>query len=250
MTSRICFLCVKHLILLVTFILLAISVSAQENQHFIVRPGDIIIDRIPLTNRYRFEQFRRARAHFVNNATASGHLNYNLLYGEMQFIDPTDDTVSLANEQMLEKISFEDTDYIFDPENNRYLEVLAGDQHIRLTRHLRMRLLEHDVKSMDGYVSTLNPNLSRAVYDLDNRVHQTTLREFFESRAQHPMLFSTHEVYYFVDKNNVAWPVKKSSLHRIFPDHRREISDYLSNHTIDFTSKEDLIQLISFCNQL
>lgn len=224
--------------------------SAQEKKHYIVRPGDIIIDRIPEEGRYRFDDFREAQVYFANNTSASGNLNYQLLYGEMQFVDQRGDTVSLANEQLLKKVSFENTDYFYDPEKKRYLEVLAGGEKLRLTRHLRMRLLEHDVKSMDGYVSTLDPNLSRVIYDMDNRVHQTTISKFFESRAQHPMLFSPHEEYYFVDKNTISWPVKKSSLRRIFPDHRRALSDFLSDEKINFSKKEDLKKLVSFCNQL
>lgn len=236
--------------LFVPFFFLAVALPAQEKKHYIVRPGDIILDRIPEDGRYRFDDFKEARVYFRNNSTASGNLNYHLLYGEMQFVDVSGDTVSLANEQFLEKITFENTAYYYDPENKRYLEVLVGGEQLKLTRHMRMRLLENDVKSMDGYVSTLDPNLSRVVYDLDNRVHETTLRKFFESRAQHPMLFTHHEEYYFVDKNNIVWPVKKSSLRRIFPDERRDLSNYLSDERINFSDKEELKKLVTFCNQL
>ena len=241
----------KPFFLLITlFFVLALPLQAQEKKHYIVRPGDIIIERIPEEGRYRFDDFRNARVFFGNNSSARGLLNYHLLYGEMQFVDRSGDTLSLANEQLLRKVSFEDTDYYYEPENKRYLEVLVGDEQIKLTRHLMMRLLEHDVKSMDGYVSTLDPNLSRVVYDLDNRVHETTIQHFFESRAQHPMLFSPHEEYYFVDKNSIVWPVKKSSLRRIFPDDRRALGDFLLEEKINFSRKEDLIKLVNFCNRL
>lgn len=240
----------RTLQIFVLFIFVSVNLTAQQKNHYIVRPGDIILDRIPEEGRYRFEDFRHARVYFLNNSSASGNLNYHLLYGEMQFVDASGDTVSLANEQLLEKITFENTVYYYDSENRRYLEVLAGGEQLKLTRHLRMRLLEHDVKSMDGYVSTLDPNLSRVIYDMDNRVHETTLRKFFESRAQHPMLFSPHEEYYFVDKNNIVWPVRKSSLRRIFPDHRRALSNFLSEESINFSKKEDLQKLAVFCSQL
>ena len=251
MAAFFCFLRKKCPFLLITLpIIFSFPSLAQEKKHYIVRPGDIIIERIPEEGRYRFDDFRNARVFFVNNSSASGLMNYHLLYGEMQFVDSSGDTLSLANESLLRKVSFESTDYYYDSENKRYLELLAGGDQLKLTRHLMMRLLEHDVKSMDGYVSTLDPNMSRVVYDLDNRVHETTLLKFFESRAQHPMLFSPHEEYYFVDKNNIVWPVKKSSLRRIFPDHRRALGDFLSEEKTNFSRKADLEKLVNFCNRL
>jgi hypothetical protein len=228
----------------------ASPLAAQQSKSFIVRTGDIILNRVPLPDRYRFDEFKDARVYFANNTSASGKLNYHFLYAEMQFVDVTGDTVSLANEHLIRRISFDDLDYFYDSEKADYLEVVLDGPLLMLAKKQELRLLEYDVKAMEGYVSSLTPELSRAIFDLDNQIHPENLRELLHSRATNPLLICPHEELFFIDRNHVVHPARKASLRKIFPDFRRELSDYLGENKISFSSKEDLSELVTFCNQL
>ena len=56
--------------------------------------------------------------------------------------------------------------------------------------------------------------------------------------------------YFFIDQNNELQPATRASMLKLFPASCTEIKGYLLEHRVDFDSREDLIELTNYCNQL
>src|SRR5262245_19967104 len=74
--------------------------DAQTRRTFTVNPGQKLMDAIPFNEIYTFHEFRTATVELRNNTVATVKVNYNSIYGEIQYIDPKNgDTLSLTEEK-------------------------------------------------------------------------------------------------------------------------------------------------------
>jgi hypothetical protein len=62
--------------------------------------------------------------------------------------------------------------------------------------------------------------------------------------------FRKEHNYFFLGEKNKIYKATKSSLNKLFPDHKAKIHSFLSEHNIDFGSEADLKKVTEFCNAL
>jgi hypothetical protein len=67
--------------------------------------------------------------------------------------------------------------------------------------------------------------------------------------ADYDRYYEILPTYFFIDKNNSVHRATRASILKLSPDHRAEVSAYLQKHSPDFESREDLVQLLTYCNQ-
>jgi len=84
---------------------------------------------------------------------------------------------------------------------------------------------------------------------------QITKREFVSKSAAESFQLPYESVYeiersYFFIRKNKAFRATPKMLISLLPKHKKEIGDYLSQHTLNFNSERDLTQLLSYCSQL
>ena len=92
-----------------------ILISAQSKKTFTVNPGQKIVEAIPVTELYTYPAFTIGNVTLKDNSVATVKLNYNYVFGEMQFIDPkTGDTISLAEEKNIKFVAVEKDTFYFD----------------------------------------------------------------------------------------------------------------------------------------
>ncbi|MFN2439425.1 MAG: hypothetical protein ABR503_09520 [Chitinophagaceae bacterium] len=76
----------------------SLTLSAQEDKFFKIRPGQKIIDVIPQNELYAYSQFTPGTILFRSGKYARALINYNVLNETIQFIDPKGDTLAVADE--------------------------------------------------------------------------------------------------------------------------------------------------------
>src|SRR5258705_3143099 len=105
----------KKLLFLVVILSFSLCVVAQSRKSFSVNPGKKIVEEIPITDIYRYAEFKMGEVSLKNGTAANVKLNYNSVFGEMQYIDPKNgDTLSLAEEKNIKFIAVEKDTFYFD----------------------------------------------------------------------------------------------------------------------------------------
>jgi hypothetical protein len=85
---------------------------------------------ISIHDKYRFAKFTDGKIHYLNNVSA-GKLNYCILLGEIHFIDPKRDTLSLANEHLIKVVTIGESNFYYDKES-RYVEEIEEYDQVKL----------------------------------------------------------------------------------------------------------------------
>ncbi|MEK6480591.1 hypothetical protein WJR50_23810 [Catalinimonas sp. 4WD22] len=224
--------------------------SAQTPSSYSIQKGEIITEEISYQDIYRFENFQEGTVIFANGKSASSKLNYNHLYGEIQFIGVEGDTFSIAPEPVVEYVSIGDYGFFYNPEQHKYLEVVVESPVLSIGIFRYYQIFDRNMQMIKGYVDT-DPTFNQDfVFEQDNRTVSESLYEFYNFPSKEDLRLSYRESYYFIDKNIRFYPAIRSNLWKIFPEYRQTIRNFVNQNKIDFTSEKDLKQLVFYCEQL
>lgn len=196
---------------------------------FRVKAGD------PITRKWRdslylFPQFREADVKSSVNPKLAQSLsmNYNLSTGEMDYVTDSGDTLQF-NSRDVALINFDDRSFSKQP-GGGFAEVL-----------IRGKDIFYELKRLKVVQEYRNPEVPK-VYSTSPGVDEDT------SGDRLCVIKSSY--FFFSERNQFSWPANKGGFVRAFPRSRKKIDEYLSNHRVNFESRNDLIQLLSFCQQL
>ena len=220
----------------------ACSLLAQDADLFRVKSGETVEETIPVVQQYRYATFRNGNVSFYNGSTATARLNYNILLGEMQFIDITGDTLSLAEEHTIRYIRIGENTFYYDPRYG-YVEVVAEYPAVRLGRQPSFLAVLKEKKSAYGQSTGVSSIRSYNSYATGNSRLQ-------KLDPKGDVLVAKQVTYFLVDHNHRIHRASKSSLMKLFSHQKRAIGDYLKAEAIDFDQEEDLRQLLQFCSAL
>lgn len=188
--------------------LLSLSdVLAQESKLIKIKAGEDIQTAVSFADKYRYPQFKNGTVSFFTGATTAGKLNYNLLLGEMHFISPSGDTLSLANESTIKEIKIGENQFYYDPKNG-YLEVKADYQSIKLAIKQLFRVA--GIEKIGGYQQ------SSAVSSIKNYSMIANGNSSVKRlEAKGDIVLSKEKLYFFIDQNNRFYKANKSNLLKI-----------------------------------
>ena len=95
----------KSWLLSLFFLLYAAFTFAQNAPKvYRTRNGSNISKNIPYAEQYQFEEFLPGKVYFRNGRIANSRFNYNLFYGEIEFIDQKKDTLLLNDKDLMDSI--------------------------------------------------------------------------------------------------------------------------------------------------
>jgi hypothetical protein len=173
---------------------------------------------------YRFPSFEYGRVTFATSFSPHDQLrfNYNLFTGQMDMINSKGDTVQIKQIKELKFISIADH-LFFHSYNVGYLEILHQS-----TVSLGVLNLLIDAYRANGSHAYLQ------------RTKGTKSDLYFKNQAS----------YYFIETDNKPHKATPSSIRNLFYDHKKAVKSYLNENKIDFEREDDLIKLLTFCNQL
>jgi len=174
---------------------------------------------IPNNEKYGYDQFRDGYLIFASgNQSRVTKMNYNQLFGEIQFIDEKSDTLFIAD---VDSVSFVrlGTDLYRHDSKNGYSKVLAGHDRISLTVQHRLKKIQQKKGEADYSVIS---------------------RESF---------------YYLFNSQESVHKANKSGFLKSFSNNKQQIKDYLKRMTqqgqpIKFSKETDVLKLMRFCESL
>lgn len=218
-------------------VLLYTVCRAQNPEKYTVKPGADIRDVIPMTEIYQYPGFVSGTVVFKDGLSSAGTLNYNILIGEIQFIDPKGDTLSLANEETIRHVLiYRDTFYYDDG----YLRLIKAGGVVKLAE--RVFFKEHiqkpgfyELSSATTATNSLSSILEKRSYELNT--------------DQEIILIKTN-LYFIGNRFNDFFYADKKNLLRTFSRHKAPIEDYLNKDKVDFSKEADLIKLMKFLETL
>jgi hypothetical protein len=227
----------KFLFLL--FILLySFYISAQSRKSFHVGPGKKIVEEIPITEIYKFAEFTMGEVAFRNGTAANVKLNYNSVFGEMQYINPKNgDTLSLAVEKDIRFIAVEKDTFYFD---EGWIELIGGTPTVRIGKK---KLLEITNREKLGAMEA--PGFAVETYN-----KFTGSQHMKDLVAKEKLTFTEHVSYYFGDRFNHFSRANKKGLSKLYGDSYESIDKWIGQNKIDLSNEDDLKKLSVYLQSL
>jgi hypothetical protein len=223
----------------VFFSLLLLQARGQEQEKFIINAGQKISDVLTTKDIYEFPEFKMGTVEFKGREEkVEAPLNYNLLTQTVQFISPKGDTLSLADEEIIEAVNIEGKSYLF---NKEYYELINSFETNKFLQRKRIRI--ESVKKIglynqpvEGGANTYS-NFSTGATDVNLVLNQkiTLIKE---------------EAYFFSDRNGIISISSKKNFLNLHSEHRPEVEQYIKRNTINFKDKNSVQILIDHVNSL
>lgn len=220
-------------------IITCLQISAQTKKTFIVNPGQRIVEAIPLNELYSHPQFTLGTVQLKDASEAAVKLNYNKVFGEMQYIDPKNgDTLSLAEEKNIRFVAIEKDTFYFD---EVWLQLVAGNSTLKMAKKI---LLEMTNKEKLGAMEA--PGFG-AIETYNKFTGSQHMRDLV---AKERLTFSEHVAYYFGDRFNHFSRANKKGLLKMYSKQGKEVEKWLDENKIDFNKEEDLQKTFGYLQTL
>ena len=220
-------------------ILLSVSTSAQSKKTFAVNPGQKIVEAIPVGEIYSYPEFRLGTVTLRNGTSANVKVNYNSVFGEMQFIDPKKgDTISLAEEKNIKFVTVEKDTFYFD---EVWLQQVSNNNTVKVAKK---KLLEMTNKEKLGAMEV--PGFAA----IETYSKFTGSQHMKDLVAKEKLTFTEHITYYFGDRFNHFTKANKKSLLNFYRDREEKVEVWLKENKIDFSKTEDINRVMEYLQNL
>lgn len=227
----------KSISYLSLFLLLAGNALAQKGEIIRVPAGQDLATVVSEYGVYRLPAFTKGTVYFKDGNMGKEMMNYNILSGQMLYIDKQGDTLAISIPDEIKKLDINGA--IFYYNNKTYLEELAATPAASLVmqRFVAVRFEKKGAfGSTDPSGSITSYNTYFAGVGTSNASYRLLVNEDAVVRKQN--------VYYLLTSSNLQLPANKRGFMDAFPRNRKKLESYLDNNKADFNSVADLIQLM------
>jgi hypothetical protein len=199
-----------------------------------VKAGEDLYDKLA-SEIFLYPGFTRGIVQFRDGRMNQATLNYNMLIGEMQFINDKNDTLALANELTIKYITIAKDSFYF---SGGYLQFISGNASAKLVKKQIIKIVDQEkIGAYDQPTSTgAITSYSSIAGDLKT----------FKLDVRQDVVLAKLTTYYFADKYNNFFKATKKNVLKYFPKKERELSDYVKSNNINFENENDLLKLLAF----
>lgn len=228
----------KFLLAFIT-ILVNIQIAAQTKKTFTVNAGQKVVEAIPVNELYSHPEFTLGTVQLKDASEAVVKLNYNKVFGEIQYIDPeTGDTLSLAEEKNIKFVAIEKDTFYFD---EVWLQFVSGNSTLKMAKK---KLLEMTNKEKLGAMEV--PGFG----SIETYTKFTGSQHMKDLVAKEKLTFSEHVTYYFGDRFNRFSKASKKGLLKMYSKKEKVLENWLDDNKIDFSNENDLAKLFIYLQTL
>jgi len=192
---------------------------------------------------FLFNSFQKGIVVFENNTQTSAILNYNVLSNDIYYID---------NEKFY-VLSPESIDHVFICNkkfysyNNKVYELIYNKKfQILVGREVSWE----EFQGREGAYGAKSPNTvgtNLNTLDLtnisENQSYLVNLRDDEDKEL-------TINLNFKIKYGNNLYSTSKRSFYKIYPNHKKEIKQYIKDNNLNLNRKTDLIKLANYCNEL
>ena len=225
----------KRFTLLLTWlaVLYTNQLSAHDLTTITVKTGEDVT--AVYKQMYRFPQFTYGKVYSMNEDSANGRLNYNMLMGKMQFIDKRGDTLVLSDDNLIRLVAI-DTN-IFYYNSGECVELIAGWPSAELVVSHQLKL--SDEQKIGAY------GLPTSTQSIENKNSFKTNNDY-RLQLNRDLFFTKETRYYLVAAGKHFIITNKKNLLKLFPKQNAMIENYLQKNKADFKNEIDLKNLINY----
>lgn len=212
---------------------------AQDSTRFLIKADQYISEVLTPERIYKYPNFSRGKIFFRDNTITEAILNYNYLNGEIEFINPANDTLAIAKHQMQEIqhiILNKDTFYYDGGYLQQVLKTPAG----RIAKRQMLIIIKKEkIGAYNQPTSTTNVESMMVFRDY----YGSTSTHSLKARENITMAL-LNEV--FIGDNYSFLPASKKNLLKMLSSKKSIVNNYLDQHHVDFKNIEDLQKLLLF----
>lgn len=219
--------------LLALLLLATADYGLYAQDTYVLKPGESFKEVLTFDQIYRYPKFTDGTVFFKDGKTANGRFNYNVVTGEIQFLEGRSDTLSLANEATIRHLVISKDTFLF---NKAYIRVINSNSLAKLGE--RTYYKDYVQKPGAYGVSTS----ATATNTVDLLVNRRTLQVDHD----HEISLVKHTDFVFAGADTDFFIADKRSVPKAFPKYRKQIDTYLAGNPMDFKKLEDLQRLCSF----
>jgi len=223
------------------WLLVPVLVSAQNRQVIETSSGEDLTQKISSQFQYLFPEFTNGDVYFEGLPKGTGKLNYNMLLGEMQFLE-NGQVLALANVKDVMVVNIGNRKF-YPFNGNEFTEELMSTGKVKLRVRRKGNVAQHSKKGAYGAPSSTSSITSFSSINSDSRQYNLTVAE--------NVLATLENFYYLVGTNNKYTFIKNiKTFTKQFPAHSAQIETFAKENNIRLNDEEDLKALLGFCSKL
>ncbi len=209
-------------------------VAGQKIKTFKINPGQKITEVILNKDIYLYPNFIQGVVYKRDDRFSNARLNYNSLLGEMQFINPAGDTLSLADENIIKSIVVKNDTFYYD---KVCLKLVADYGEVKLASRQFIDFANRQKIGGHGELTSASLKTYTAIVgDIDTK----------ELIPNEILTLAKYQAFFVGDKFNHFKVVNKKNLLEIFGNKEKELQKYLKENSVNFYNEEDIKKLIVF----
>jgi hypothetical protein len=228
------FLLMRHLILFILQLLVLVNLMfAQSRRSIRVKVGEDIAQAYSPDGFYRFPKFSKATLFYKDGDQNAGQLvNYNILSGTIQFINPAGKTFNIANPSKIDSVVFEKNVFVY---SDGFMENIIQTNSIILLKKIIIKTRVEKIGAL-GLPSQSSSIDNITIYSADTDVYNLI------SNAD--IVITENVSWFWMDRNNNILKATKGNLLKLLPAGRKSSAEtYMKQHTINFENENDLKEL-------
>jgi hypothetical protein len=223
----------KFVVIIISILFLNISLSAQNSDFVIVRAGTKVLDYFPFQERYQYPQFIDGQIIFKSGNISTAKLNYNILLGEIVFIQ-SHDTLAISRKKDVRNIVIARDTFFYD---NGYLQLIhSGNIRVGLKHYVKIK----DVLKKGAFGTT-----ARGV-SIDSYNSIASSGNLYDLVPNEDLELQKMKEYFISTPTSGFVQFRKKFVLQLFPEKSDAIKEYLKSNKIDFDSEKDLLRFADY----
>ena len=225
---------------LTILIVLTKFASAQDSTTIFIAADQYASEVLTPQKIYRYTQFINGEIFFRDGSMSDAPLNYNYLYGEIEFISPKNDTLAIAKDQMLniKKVVIGSNTFFY---NRRYVELVMENTVGRL---LKSQMF--DVVKREKIGAYDQPSSTSAIDSYGSFVANFGEVPVLDLKVRENITLVLKTEYFFGDQYNLLLPANKKNIYKAYHSKQDRIDKYLGENYVNFKNPDDLKKLMDY----
>ena len=217
------------------------SFSQNTKDIYRVKNGTDISKAFAYRDRYQFDTFREGTVYFRGGRVSKARLNYSLVHGEVQFIHAKD-TLLLTENDFVDSIEIGD-DVFYYVKGHGHLRKKAEFGGVKLAEKLFLVPAGSEKKSAyDQYTET------SAISSYSSYTNSNGMRQVLDGSDR--VILKKRNIYFWMDKNRRFTLATRGNLHKLFPQQKKLVNQYMQEENIDLEQEADLVKVLEYASSL
>ena len=229
----------KKCYFLCLFMLLSGWANAQNKEIVEAKSGEKLDDKISTHMQYLLPEFTDGYVFLKGMPQSPEKLNYNMLHGEMHFINPENMVLAVGNISDVIMITIAGRKF-FPYNNSEFVEELLATNKMQLQVRRKGNIASYSKKGAYGTNSSTSSITSINSFDDSNRTYNIDVTE--------NVMVSLHNFYYLVVKGKRIQIKNQKTFTKQFPKHVTQIETFVKKQNIRFDNEENLKELVNYCS--